>query len=61
MPCPFTGRKMVCAFPNLCWTKNSFTFCARQKDDLHLVNLMFFITGPAQNILEPVEGQGIFA
>jgi hypothetical protein len=34
----------------------SQTFCARQKDDLHLVKLVFV---PAQNILGPVKGQGI--
>ena len=50
----------------------SQTFCLTQKDDLHLVKLVFeeslnaikfldwFKTfGPAQNILGPVEGQGI--
>ena len=32
MPCPFTGRKMICAGPNfLCWTKNLFTYCASHK------------------------------
>ena len=44
-------------------------FCARQKDDLHSVKLVFeeavkFLCwlkkiGPAQNILELVKGQGI--
>ena len=47
-------------------------FCARQKDDLNLVKLVFEealnavkslgwlkIFGPAQNILGPVKGQGI--
>ena len=43
--------------------------CARQKDDLHSVKLVFVpavkflgwlkIFGPAQNILGPVKGQGI--
>ena len=50
----------------------SQTFCARQKDDLHSVKLVFeealnalkFLgclkkIGPAQNILRPVKGQGI--
>ena len=50
----------------------SQTFCARQKDDLHSVKLVFEealnavkfldwlkIFGPAQNILGPVKGQGI--
>jgi hypothetical protein len=66
MPCPFTGPKMFWAGPNfLCQTKNLFTylwqsqtFCARQKVDLHSVNLVFV---PAQNILGPVKGQGINA
>ena len=42
MPCPFTGPKMFRAGPNfLCQTKNLFTCCARQKDDLHPVKLVF--------------------
>ena len=42
MPCSFTGPKMFCAGPIfLCQTKNLFTFCARQKDDLHSVKLVF--------------------
>ena len=49
MPCPFTGPKMFWAGSNfLCRTKNFFyilwqsqTFCARQKDDLHSVKLLF--------------------
>ena len=81
MPCPFTCCKMF-----LCRSKffvsdqkfiyifcKSKTFCDRQKDDLHLVKLVFvpaqkFLKrqflgwlkkfGPAQNILGPVKGQG---
>ena len=34
----------------------SQTFCARAKDDLHLLNLVFVL---AQNTLGLVEGQGI--
>ena len=56
MPCPFTGLKMFWAGPIfLCQTKNLFiycgshTFCARQKDDLHSVKLVFV---PAQNFLK---------
>ena len=57
MPCPFTGPKMFCAGPNfLSQPKNLFTFCARQKDDLHSAKLFFV---PAQNILGFVKGQGI--
>ena len=45
----------------------SQTFCARQKDYLHSVRLVFAVKffgwlkkfGPAQNILGPVKGQGI--
>ena len=33
-------------------------FCATPKDDLHLVKSSFRL-GPVQNILGPVEGQGI--
>ena len=72
MPCPFTGLKIFWAGPNfLCQTKNLFTFCARQKDDLHSGRKSFEKTlnaakflgwfkafEPAQNILEPVKGQG---
>ena len=56
MACPFTGPKI---------------FCARQKDDLHSVKLVFVPAlnavkffgwlkkfGPAKNILGPVKGQG---
>ena len=48
MPCPFTGPKMFCASPNvLCHTKNllcqSQKFCARTKDDLHSVKLVFVL------------------
>ena len=56
MPCPFTGRKMFCASPNflsdqkfiyiLCQSRK---FCARQKDDLHSVKLVFV---PVQKFLE---------
>ena len=58
MPCPLTGLKMFWAGPNfLCQTKNiltyvlwqSQTFCARQKDDLHSVKLVF---APSQKFLE---------
>ena len=49
LPCPFTGPKMFCASPNfLCRTKNLFTYCARTKDDLHSVKLVFV---PAQKFL----------
>ena len=42
MPCPFTSPKMFFASPNfLCRTKNLFTYCARPKDDLHSVKLIF--------------------
>ena len=46
MPCPFTGPKMFCAGPNFLSQPNNLfthcqTFCARQKDDLHLVKLVF--------------------
>ena len=68
MPCPFTGPKMFWAGSKfLCQTKNLCTycgshkhsFCARQKDDLHSVTLVFVpalkflknqIFGLAQNI-----------
>ena len=44
MPCPFTGPKMFWAGPNFLYkTKNLFTFCARQKDDLHSVKLVFVL------------------
>ena len=36
----------------------SQTFCARQKDDLHSVKLVYV---PAQIILGPIKGQGISA
>ena len=56
MPCPLTGPKMFCAGPNfLSQPKNLFTycasqrFCARQKDDLHSVKLVFV---PAQKFLK---------
>ena len=58
MPCPFTGPKMFWAGPNvLCQTKNLFTyllwqsqtFCARQKDHLHSVKLVFV---PTQKFLK---------
>jgi hypothetical protein len=52
--------------------RESQTFCARQKDDLHSVKFVseealkavkflgwLKIFGPAQNILVPVKGQGI--
>ena len=49
MPCPFTGPKMFWAGPNfLCQIKNLFTYCARQKDNLHSVKLFFV---PAQKFL----------
>ena len=86
MPCPFTGRKMFCAGPNvLCQTKNLFTYCASHnhfvpdkkmiciqwnwflcwtkafEEALNAINFLEWLKtfGPAQNILEPVKGQGI--
>jgi hypothetical protein len=49
MPCPFTGPKMFWAGPNVFVPDQKFiyilwqsqTFCARQKDDLHSVKLVF--------------------
>ena len=57
MPCPFTGPKMFCAGPNFFEPAQKFiyilcqsqTFCARQKDDLHSVKLVFV---PAQKFLK---------
>ena len=51
MPGPFTGPKMFWAGSNfLCQTKNFIyllcqlqTFCARHKDDLHSVKLVFVL------------------
>ena len=62
MPCPFTGPQMFWAGPS--FIKNVFTlwesqtFCARQKDDLRSVKLVF-VPVLVQNILGPVKGQGI--
>jgi hypothetical protein len=49
MPCPFTGPKMFWAGPNFFLPDQRFiyiawqsqTFCARQKDNLHSVKLVF--------------------
>jgi hypothetical protein len=49
MPCPFTGPKMFWAGPNVFVPDQKFiyilwqsqTFCARRKDDLHSVKLVF--------------------
>ena len=44
MPCPFTDPKTFWADPNILHqTKNLFTFCARQKDDLHSVKVVFVL------------------
>ena len=52
MPCPFTWRNMFYAGPNFLFqTKNLFTYCARQKDDLHSIKLVFL---PAQVFEEAV-------
>ena len=74
MPCPFTCPKMFWVGQNvLCQIKDLVTFCARQKDNLHSVKLVFVVArliavklfgwlkkfGAAQNILGPVKGQGI--
>ena len=66
MPCPFTGPKMFLAGPNcpnfflpyqkfiyILW--QSQTFCARQKDDLHSVKLVFV---PAQRCTNAVKFLG---
>ena len=57
MPWPFIGPKMFCADPNFFVPDQKFihilwqsqTFCARQKDDLHSVKLVFV---PAQKVLK---------
>ena len=57
MPCPFTCPKMSWAGPNFFVPDQKFihtlwqsqTFCARQKDDLHSVKLVFV---PAQKFLK---------
>ena len=63
MPCPFTGPKMFCAGPNiLCQPKNLTAFSASSKTNFTECNHLFVqhkMFGLAQNILGPVEGQGI--
>ena len=57
MPCPFTGRKYVFCRSKFFVLDQKFIyilcqsqiFCARQKDDLHSVKLIFV---PAQKVLK---------
>jgi hypothetical protein len=71
MPCPFTGSKMFCAGPNIlrqpknlsAFSASSEKFCAGTKVFEEALNAIKFLDwlkkfGPAQNILEPVKGQG---
>ena len=65
MPCPFTGPKIFWAGPNFLRQTKKFiyilcqsqTFCARQKEDLHSVKLVFV---PAQKFLKRHEMQSNF-
>ena len=67
MPCPFTGPKMFCAGPNFLSQPKKLTayskpFVLAQKPILLNTNHLLVWHkkfGPAQNILEPVKGQGI--
>ena len=65
MPCPFKGPKMFWAGANfLCQSKKIIyilwqlqKFCARQKDDLHSVKLVFV---PVQKFLKRLLRQSNF-
>ena len=57
MPCPFTGPKIFWAGPNFLRQTKKFiyilwqsqTFCARQKEDLYSIEVVFV---PAQKFLK---------
>ena len=73
MPRPFTGPKMFCAGPNfLSQSQNLIAFSAGTKINFTECKSSFCLAtickkkiglaqkiGPAQNILEPIKGQGI--
>jgi hypothetical protein len=71
MPCPFTGPKMFCAFPNflnqsknlIAFSASSKTFVLLQKpNSLNGDHLLVWPKKfePAQNVLGPVEGSYSF-